>query len=61
MNKIIDLGKYIEIAINYLQVTFTPIWDAMDDGISWTVDNMTAFLLSIPFVVLLIVITFLAY
>ncbi len=61
MNKIIDLGKYIEIAINYLQVTFTPIWDAMDDGISWTVDNMTAFLLSVPFVVLLVVITFVAY
>ncbi len=61
MNKIIDLGKYIEIVINYLQVTFTPIWDAMDDGISWTVDNMTAFLLSVPFVIFLIVITFLAY
>ena len=61
MEKVIDLGKYIEIAINYLQVTFTPIWDAMDDGISWTVDNMTAFLLSVPFVVFLIAITLLAY
>src|SRR5690554_6139985 len=61
MKKVIDLGKYIEIAINYLQVTFSPVWDAMDDGISWTVDNMTAFLLSVPFVVFLIVITFLAY
>lgn len=61
MNKVIDLGKYIEIAINYLQVTFSPIWDAMDDGISWTVDNMTEFLLSVPFVVLLIVTTFVAY
>ena len=61
MEKIIDLGKYIEIAINYLQVTFTPIWDAMDAGISWTVDNMTAFLLSVPFVVFLVVITLLAY
>ena len=61
MEKFIDLGTSIEIAINYLQQTFTPIWDAMDVGISWTVDNMTAFLLSVPFVVVLIAVAVLAY
>ena len=61
MKKFIDLGTYIEIAINYLQETFTPIWDAMDDGISWTVSSMNDFLIAIPFVVTLVVITFFAY
>ncbi|MGV8962810.1 MAG: ABC transporter permease [Candidatus Saccharimonadaceae bacterium] len=61
MEKFIDLGTYIEIAINYLQETFTPIWDAMDDGISWTVSSMNDLLLAIPFALSLIVITFLAY
>ncbi len=61
MKKFIDLGTYIEIAINYLQETFTPIWDTMDDGISWTVSSMNDFLIAIPFVVTLVVITFFAY
>ena len=61
MERFIDLGTYIEIAINALEQGLSPVWRAMDDGISWTVDSMNDLLLSIPFVVSLIVVTLLAY
>ena len=61
MERFIDLGTYIEIAINALEQGLSPVWRAMDDGISWTVDSMNDLLLSIPFVVSLIAVTFIAY
>ncbi len=61
MKRFIDLGTYIEIGINALEENFSILWGAMDNGISWTVDNMNDLLLSIPFVVSLIIVTFLAY
>ncbi len=61
MKRFIDLGTYIEIGINALEENFSSIWGAMDDGISWTVENMNNLLLSIPFVVFLLLVTFIAY
>ncbi len=61
MKRFIDLGTYIEIGINALEENFSILWGAMDNGISWTVDNMNDLLLSIPFLVSLVIVTFLAY
>ena len=61
MKRFIDLGTYIEIAINALEEGLAPVWRAMDDGISWTVSSMNDFLLSVPFVVFLIVVALIAY
>ena len=61
MKRFIDLGTYIEKAINALEEGLSPVWRAMDDGISWTVSSMNDFLLSVPFVVFLIVVAFIAY
>lgn len=61
MKRFIDLGTYIEIAINALEENFSSIWGAMDNGISWTVENMNSLLLSIPFVVFLLIVTLIAY
>lgn len=61
MSRIIDLGKYIEIGINALEENFSFLWRAIDDGISWTVDNLSELLLSIPFVVFLLIVVLLAY
>src|SRR5690554_322734 len=61
MDRIIDLGKYIEIGINALEKNFSFLWSAIDDSISWTVDQMNELLLSIPFVLFLGIVTFMAY
>lgn len=60
MDRIIDLGKYIEIGINFLEESLSFLWGAIDDSISWTVDNMSDALISIPFVVFLVFVAFLA-
>lgn len=61
MNRIIDLGKYIEIGINALEENLSFLWGAIDDGISWTVDRMNDLLLSIPFGVFLLVVVVLSW
>ena len=61
MDRFIDLGKYIEIGINALEETFTSVWSAMDDGISWLVNSMNNVLLAVPFVVFLLFVTLLSY
>lgn len=61
MNRIIDLGKYIEIGINALEENLSFLWGAMDDSISWVVDRMNDALLATPFVVFLLVVSLLAY
>ncbi len=61
MKRFIDFGTYIEKAINALEQGLSPVWSAMDDGISWTVSSMNDLLLSIPFLVSLIVVTLFAY
>ncbi|MDD2514240.1 MAG: ABC transporter permease subunit [Proteiniphilum sp.] len=57
----INLGKYIEQGINALEENFSFLWRAIDEGISWTVDNLNGLLQGIPFVLFLLLITFLAY
>ena len=61
MKRFINFGTYIEKGINALEQGLSPVWSAMDDGISWTVSSMNDLLLSIPFVVSLIVVTLFAY
>lgn len=61
MKRFIDLGTYIEIAINALEEGLSPVWRAMDDGISWTVSSMNDLLLSVPFVVFLIIVALIAF
>lgn len=61
MDRVINLGKYIEQGINALEENFSFLWRAIDEGISWTVDNLNDLLQGIPFVLFLLLITFLAY
>lgn len=61
MERVINLGKYIEQGINSLEENFSFLWRAIDEGISWTVDNLNGLLQGIPFVLFLLLITFLAY
>lgn len=61
MEGIIDLGKYIEKGINEVEENLSGVWRAIDDGISWTVESMNDFLISIPFVVVLLLVALLAY
>jgi glycine betaine/proline transport system permease protein len=53
MEKLIDLGKYIEIGINKLEQNFSGLWGAIDSVISWTVDSMNEVLLSVPFYIII--------
>ena len=59
--KIINLGKHIENGINALESSLSVVWSSIDDGISWTVENLNSVLLSIPFIVFLLVIAVAAY
>lgn len=61
MERIVDLGKYIEIGINALEENFSFLWSAMDEGITWIVDSINSLLLGTPFIVFLIIVILLAY
>ncbi len=61
MEKFIHLGESIEKGINALESNFSSLWSAMDTAISWTVENLNDILLNIPFVILLILVTLIAY
>lgn len=61
MEKILPIGEYIEKGINSLEQNLSFLWRAIDDGISWAVENLNDILLSIPFIVLLILIAIAAY
>ncbi len=61
MEKLIDIGKYIEIGINALEENFSGLWRAIDNVISWTVDSINDVMLVIPFFVIIILITIGAY
>ncbi|MCY1723451.1 proline/glycine betaine ABC transporter permease [Prolixibacteraceae bacterium Z1-6] len=61
MEKLIDIGKYIEIGINALEQNFSGLWRAIDDIISWTVDSINDLFLAIPFYVIIILVTIGAY
>lgn len=61
MEKILHVGKYIEQGINALEENFSFLWRAIDDAISWTVENLNDLFLSIPFLLFVLVITIIAY
>jgi glycine betaine/proline transport system permease protein len=61
MEKFLPVGEYIEKGINSLEQNLSFLWRAIDDGISWTVENMNDLFLAIPFVVILLLIAFIAY
>lgn len=61
MDKLIDLGKYIEQGINVLEESLSGLWGAIDDVISWTVDVLNDTFLAIPFIVIIALVTFGAY
>jgi len=61
MEKILPIGEYIEKGINALEQNLSFLWRAIDNGISWTVESMNDLFLAIPFVILLVLIAFIAY
>lgn len=61
MEKLIDLGKYIEIGINKLEKNFSGLWGAIDGVIAWTVDTMNDVLLDIPFYIIIAFVALGAY
>ncbi|SHI52422.1 glycine betaine/proline transport system permease protein [Tangfeifania diversioriginum] len=61
MEKILPIGEYIEKGINSLEQNLSFLWSAIDDGISWLVENMNDLFLAIPFVIILALIAFIAY
>ncbi len=61
MEKKINVGYYIEKAINVLEESLSGVWSGIDTGISWAVENMNDLLLSVPFLVMIIIITALSY
>ncbi|MRT93546.1 proline/glycine betaine ABC transporter permease [Ancylomarina sp. 16SWW S1-10-2] len=61
MEKLIDLGTYIESGINKLEENFSGLWGAIDDVITWTVDGMNDILLGIPFYVIIVLVALAAY
>lgn len=61
MDKIIDIGKYIEKGINALEENFSFIWRAMDDGISWTVDSLNDVFFAIPFWVFILAVALIGW
>lgn len=61
MEKLIDLGKYIEYGINKLEENFSGLWGAIDDVISWTVERMNDVFLSIPFYIIIALVVLVAY
>jgi len=61
MEKLIDLGTYIESGINMLEKNFSGLWGAIDDIISWTVDSMNDLFLGIPFYIIIAFVAMGAY
>ncbi|WP_372936126.1 ABC transporter permease [Mariniphaga sediminis] len=61
MEKILHVGKYIEKGINALEENFSFLWRAIDDAISWIVENLNDLFLSVPFLLFVLAITFIAY
>jgi len=61
MTKLIHIGKYINQGINALENNFPGLWAAIDNVISWTVNILNNTFLSIPFWVILVLVTIGAY
>lgn len=61
MEKIIDVGTYIERGINALERNLSWLWTAIDDGISWLVDSMSELFLFFPFWLVIVAVAAMAY
>jgi len=61
MEKIIDIGTYIEKGIDSLERNFSFLWTAIDNGISWLVEGMNDLLMALPFWLIIFSVAFLAY
>ncbi len=61
MEKLIDIGTYIETGINFLEETFSGLWEAIDDLISWLVESCNDIFTAIPFYILIAAVSFAAY
>ena len=57
----IQIGKYIEIAIQWLTENFAPFFDAVNSGIGGGIDVFNQALLWIPFYLFIILFTVLAW
>lgn len=57
----INIGKYIEIAINWLTENFASFFDALNIGIGGFIEGLQTLLSSIPFWIIIIVIAALAW
>lgn len=61
MEKIINIGQYIEKAINFLEEHLSFLWNAIDNIITWTVDSMNQLFLGIPFWLFILIIAIIGY
>ena len=57
----INIGKYIEIAINWLTENFAPFFDAVNVGIGGFIEGFQNVLMWIPFYVTIALLTLLAW
>lgn len=58
---VINIGKYIEIAINWLTENFAPLFDAINTGIGGFIDGFQNGLMWIPFYIMIALLTVLAW
>ena len=57
----INIGKYIEMAINWLTENFTLFFDAINVGIGGFIDRFQNVLMWIPFYITIVLLTLLAW
>ncbi len=61
MEKIIDIGQYIEIIVNWMTENFKPFFDLIKNSGNASIEGVEWLLLSIPFYIIILAITALAY
>lgn len=61
MEKIIDIGQYVEAGVNWLTENFKPFFDIIKDSGNATIEGVEWVLLSIPFYVIILLLTALAW
>ncbi len=61
MDKIIDIGKYVEIIVNWMTINFKPFFDLIKNGGNSFIEGIEWVLVSIPFYVIILALAALAY
>ncbi len=61
MEKIINIGKYIEYLVNWLTENFKPFFDLIKDTGNASIEGIESLLLIIPFYVIIVLLTGLAW